>query len=137
MTYASPTPADLETYLGVTDLNLTRAQMLLTQSENLARAEVDPLPDGAEAVVLASTSRAFINPTQSTSQTAGPFNVGSPNYIYLTRAERRVLRRLAGIGGGAFTIDPTPVDAMSDFRDPLESPTLGESEELMRDWWPF
>ena len=105
MTYANDQPDELATYLGDSNIDQTRAALLLRLAESLAESIVAPLPDGAESVVLSASSRAYTNPEGLTSETIGPFNYQRPNgNVYLTREERRTLRRLAG-GGGAFSID--------------------------------
>lgn len=127
--YTSPTPDTLATYLGAASVDDDRASLLIRLAESVARSIVDPLPNGADVVILSATARAYVNPTQSTSQTAGPFNVAVPfPGVYLTRGEKRTLRSLAGQGGGAFTIDPTPEDALEGYLDPLSGTTLEEAE---------
>ncbi|HEU5026586.1 MAG TPA: hypothetical protein VFV01_16845 [Spirillospora sp.] len=108
------TPTDLGTYLGVTiDPGDDRAMLLIDLATQLCESIVNPLPDGADAVVLDVVSRAFTNPTNAHQQTTGPFSASYGTVaggLWLTRANKATLRRLAG-SGGAFTIDVAPVTA--------------------------
>jgi hypothetical protein len=103
---------DLGTYLGVV-VDDTRATLILSNATALCESIVTPLPAGADAVVLDVAARAYGNPSNVVQQTAGPY---SANYgpvgggLWLTRANKATLRRLAG-GGGAFTIDMLPATA--------------------------
>jgi hypothetical protein len=54
--------------------------------------------------------------------------------VYLTKVERVTLRLATGKGAGAFTIDPTPVDAMDCYRDPLEPFDVDTAEEWQLDF---
>lgn len=106
------TPDDLGTYLGQT-LDPVRAQLLIDSAVQLCESLVNPLPAGADAVVLDVATRAFSNPTNAQHQGAGPFSaaygpVGGG--LWLTRQNKATLRRLAG-SGGAFTIDTMPATA--------------------------
>lgn len=106
-------PADLSTYLGV-DLDATRAQYLIDQATTLCQSIVTPLPAGADAVVLDVAARAFVNPSNASSQGAGPFQVAygpTAGGLWLTRQNKATLRRLAG-GSTAFSIDPTPANVL-------------------------
>lgn len=103
------TAAMLETYLGAT-VDETRASLLITQASNLVDVYFSPedAPDAADAVVLSAASRAYVNPSGVTSEMTGPYQVTRPSAgVYLTKAERTTLRRLA-TGGGAFSIDLIP-----------------------------
>jgi len=105
-------PADLGTYLGVT-VDDARAQKLIDLATALCQSIVNPLPDGAEAVVLDVVARAYSNPTNAPQQSAGPFSVSFGAVgggLWLTRQNKATLRRLAG-SGGAFTIDTMPATA--------------------------
>lgn len=105
------TTEELRLYLGLPDIDADRAALLLEQAASLARSIVDPLPDGAKAVILSMAGRAYSNPQGVSGETIGPYSVQRPQAgLYMTRDERRTLARLAG-RGGAFTVDPTPVDA--------------------------
>lgn len=112
MAYVSPSAVDLSTYLGQ-DVDPARATLLLDLAEKRCLAVVNPLPDGAEAIVLDVVTRAYSNPTNLTSDATGPylttFGRGSGG-LWLTAQNIAALRSLAG-GGMAFTIDPTPADA--------------------------
>lgn len=109
-----PTPDDLQLYLGASDIDDDRAALILSLSEDLCSTIVSPLPDAASVVILTVAGRAFSNPEGVTSETVGPYTVQRPaNGLYLTRADKASLRRLAG-GSGAFSIDtlPTGVNAV-------------------------
>jgi len=109
--FVLPQPGDLGTYLGLANIDIDRAELLIQQAQNLALSVVDPLPDGAEAVIYAVAARAYTNPQNVVSETAGPMSVnfgsGIVGGLWLTRTDMRTLRRLGG-GGGAFTIDTMP-----------------------------
>lgn len=113
------TPDDLATYLLDATISTdadksARAQYIIDQATNLCLAVVNPLPTGADAVVLDVTTRAWSNPANAEAQS---MPVGSVTYgtvsggLWLTRQNRQTLRNLAG-GGGAFTIDVTPDGAV-------------------------
>lgn len=107
-------PTDLGTYLGTT-VDTTRAQYLIDRATDLCQSILNPLPAGSDAVVLDVAARAYVNPGNVTSQGTGPF---SANYgtvsggLWLTRQNKRTLRRLAG-GSGVFTIETAPDTAGS------------------------
>lgn len=107
-----PVDADeLRVYLNMDEIDQTRADLMIDQAVLLAESIVKPLPDAASAVVLAVAGRAYANPQGIAYETVGPVSVQRPQAgLYMTRDERRTLQRLAG-RGGAFTVDPTPVDA--------------------------
>jgi hypothetical protein len=133
-------PSDLSTYLGDPQgFNETRAQMLLDDATNEALSvvygggdvteTVDDLPDQADAIVRAAAARVYVNPAGVTQEVTGSFSVSRPaaSGSMLSRREKAKLRRLAG-KGGAFTVDPTPADALTDYESPLAHPTEAESE---------
>jgi hypothetical protein len=127
------TPADLATFTGVT-VDETRAQLLLDVIEADAASIVSPLPASAKGVILTAAARALPNPSGTTSMsTAGASASWAPGGLYLTRSERSTLRRLAGMGGGAFTVNVAP-NAGQDYIDPLQTPTLDEQEQLINDF---
>ena len=140
MSYATPSASDLSVFLGA-DADESRATLLIGMAEKLCTSVVNPLPDGAEAVVLAVASRAFSNPVNATSQATGPYlmsygAVGGG--MWLTKRDEVTLRRMAG-GGGAFTIDPTPADAGAGDYWAQVPETLGESQaaDYRGNWdWP-
>jgi hypothetical protein len=71
------------------------------------------LPAGAQPVVLEVAARGYANPTNVTSATvdAVTANYGAARGgLWLTKANKATLRRLAG-GGGAFMIDTMPSTA--------------------------
>lgn len=128
------TTDDLGTFLNLT-VDATRAQLMLDMVEDEAGSIVSPLPATAKGVILTAAARAYANPTSTVSQSAdGASATWTPGGLFLTARERRALRRLAGIGGGAFTIDPTPADAMTNYADELEAPTIEDSEVLTEDY---
>lgn len=134
------TPANLATYLQIDmdDAETARAQMLIDHAIIQALSIVTVgdvpatgpteanLPAGAESVILPAVARIYLNPASLTGETAGPFNytrtAGTGSLF--SKAERQTLRRLAGQSAGAFTIDPTPADAMTYYSDPLAQPTM-------------
>lgn len=144
--YVRPTPDELRIYLELDDFTepqKVRAALLLEQAEDLARDVVRPLPRSARTVVTSAAARAFINPSDSSAQQAGPFQLNaSTGGLYLTRREERALQRAAG-RGSAFTIDPTPAGAGRDWarRPLLNGPdNLPEGEVTLDDLasgaWP-
>lgn len=106
------TSDDLATFLGESSLDEARASLMLTLARQACEVYVSPLPDSALGVVLTVAARAYSSPTTATMETAGPFSVQRPaGGVYLTRTERQALKTLAG-RGGAFSVDPTPADAL-------------------------
>lgn len=112
--------SDLGTYLNDT-IDPTRGQFILNLAHTLCESVVNPLPVGAEVVVLDVTVRAYANPTDVAGQDpglysegVGPLSTSTPGYssggLYLTQENKATLRRLAGTGG-AFSIDTTPSTA--------------------------
>ena len=105
------TAEDLALYLGLDQIDGTRADFLLQQALTLAASIVSPVPDTAKPVILAAAGRAYANPQGVTQETVGPYSVQRPLAgLYFTRAEQAILKRLGG-RGGAFTVDPTPATA--------------------------
>jgi hypothetical protein len=132
-TPADLTPADLALFRGG-QVDDERAQFFLDLAMQVCEAYASPLPDTAAAVVLAVADRAYMVPTDTFSyETAGSFsrNVRGGG-LRLTREDKRALDRAAG-RGGAFTINPTPVDAGADL-PPWDAniawPESYESDEL-------
>lgn len=114
------TSEDLRLYLGLDTINEARADLMISQAITLAESVVKPLPDAASAVVLAIAGRAYANPQGVAYETVGPISVQRPQAgLYMTKDERRTLKRLAG-RGGAFTVDPTPADADPEATWPLD-----------------
>lgn len=113
--------ADLGTYLGDPDnFDENRAEFLLLQARNLCSSVLTPLPDTADAVVLAVAGRAYVNVASARNVGLGSGQIGfaSPTGgagvggLYLSRSDKAALRGLRTPGGsGAFTVDPTPEDA--------------------------
>jgi hypothetical protein len=114
------TAEDLDLYLGLAEIDGARADFLLQQALTLAASIVSPVPDTAEPVILAAAGRAYSNPQGVTQETVGPYSVQRPQAgLYFTRAEQAILKRLGG-RGGAFTVDPTPVDVDPDVTWPYD-----------------
>lgn len=102
------TAEELGMYLGMAEIDGSRADFLLAQALTLAASIVSPVPDTAKPVILAAAGRAYANPQGVSQEVVGPYQVQRPQAgLYFTRAEQAILKRLAG-RGGAFTVDPTP-----------------------------
>lgn len=115
---ASPalaTLADLEAR-GVDTSDAPRAQAYLEDASALMRAEVDPVtwidddtgeldadrPEVLVGICCKMVQRATENPNGISSESVGEWQASYANAspdLYLTRAERRLLRRAAGLGG--------------------------------------
>ncbi|MFK0182302.1 hypothetical protein ACIQVR_40830 [Streptomyces xanthochromogenes] len=135
MTFSPPTAEDLGLYLGLDEIDGPRADLLLTQAVALCQSVVKPLPDEATAVVLSVAGRAYVNPQQVSYETIGPMSVQRPSGsggLYLTKADKTVLKSLAG-RGGAFTIDPTPATADASPTWPVDD-TYGPGLEYEPGW---
>lgn len=110
---------ELALYLGRAEIDGTRAEFLLEQAIMLAGSIISPVPDSAKPVVLAAAGRAYSNPQGVSQESVGPYSVQRPQAgLYFTRAEQAILKRLGG-RGGAFTVDPTPVDVDPDVTWPF------------------
>lgn len=113
MAFTAPTAEQLGLYLGLSEIDGPRADLLIAQAVALAETVVKPLPDQATAVVLSVAARAYVNPQQVSYETIGPMSVQRPQGsggLYLTKNDKAALKSLAG-RGGAFTVDPTPATA--------------------------
>jgi hypothetical protein len=113
MAFVAPTAEQLGLYLGMSEVDGARADLLIEQAVALCETVVKPLPDQATAVVLSAAGRAYVNPQQVSYETIGPMSVQRPQGsggLYLTRADKAALKSAAG-RGGAFTVDPTPAAA--------------------------
>ncbi|MET9813147.1 hypothetical protein [Streptomyces sp. NPDC006355] len=129
MAFVPPTAEQLGLYLGMSEVDGPRADLLIEQAVALCETVVKPLPDQATAVVLSAAGRAYVNPQQVSYETIGPMSVQRPQGsggLYLTKADKTALKSLAG-RGGAFTVDPTPATAdpsptypVDDYGPPLE-----------------
>lgn len=117
---------DLDTFLALNGtIDTARGQLMLDLAVDLAMSVAQPLPMAALGIVLACAARAYSNPQMVQQEGAGPFSVTRPfPGIYLTKQERRSLRRICA-RTGAFTVDPTPVDASPIPSWPLEVWTEG------------
>lgn len=105
-------PDDLSLYLGQT-VDDDRATQLLAIAQGYCEDIATPLPASAFGVVLASAARAYVNPQQNTNEALGPYTVGRAANVYLTRAERAMLRRGAGRAGGGSVSTLNPgIDAV-------------------------
>lgn len=114
------TAEDLRVYLGIEAVDEARAGLMIEQAVLLSESVVKPLPDAASAVVLAVAGRAYANPQGVAYETVGPISVQRPQAgLYMTKDERRTLKRLAG-RGGAFTVDPTPADVDPEATWPID-----------------
>lgn len=113
------TAASLDTYLGLNGtIDTDRATLLIGLATSIAQSIVNPLPDGADAVIYSAVTRSYVNPQGVTQETVGPVSVSRPKTgVYFTDDEVATLRRLAGKSGGAFTINVAP-DARAP-RNPL------------------
>ncbi|GAA2192713.1 hypothetical protein [Streptomyces bangladeshensis] len=113
MAFVPPTAEQLGLYLGMSEVDGDRADLLIEQAVALCETVVKPLPDQATAVVLSAAGRAYVNPQQVSYETIGPMSVQRPQGsggLYLTRSDKAALKSAAG-RGGAFTVDPTPATA--------------------------
>ena len=133
MAFVPPTAEELALYLDLSEINGSRADLLISKAQALCETVVKPLPDGADAVVLSVAGRAYVNPQQVSYETIGPMSVQRPQGsggLYLTKADRTALKSLAG-RGGAFTVDPTPGTA-----DPSPSYPIDDDYGPPLEWEP-
>jgi hypothetical protein len=102
--------ADLEAYLGITDIAQERAVMLLEMAAQACESVVRPLPEGSDWIVLDVAANAYTSPPGPGGAAAvGPFSGQvAPGGVFLSRRQTEALRRLANRSTGAFTIDTTP-----------------------------
>lgn len=107
-------PSDLATYLNIADIDTNRATLILELAQDECETIVSPLPATARGVVLDVAARAFVNPRQLQDASLGTAHIqyGAANGsviggIYLSRANKISLRRLAG-RGSAFSADILP-----------------------------
>jgi hypothetical protein len=124
---ASPalaTTDDLEAR-GVDTSDAARAQAALDDASNWIHEAtnsvwiaddgslVDTIPSVALTICCAVARRILTNPDGITSESLGPFSQGQSHAssdVYLTKAETRILRRAAGVGVGAITLEsPYPL----------------------------
>ncbi len=127
------TTAQLALKLGVT-VDDDRAQQALDEAEALLLSVVSPLPDGAWVIELRMASRAFPNPAQLSGQSVAGSSASwpSPGGVYMSKSDRADVRRLAGVGKGAFSVNAAP-KAGHDKHDPLRPLTGGELERFVLD----
>lgn len=121
--------SDIELRMGSVDAS--RAQAAIDDASALIHAEtrgvwvdggelVDDVPAVALTICCKIVQRVLTNPDEVTSETLGPFSQtrsGASADVYLTRSERRVLRRAAGINVGSVTLE-------SPYETPLDRGTL-------------
>lgn len=103
-------PSDLGTYLNDSTIDTGRAAAMIADAQALCESIVSPLPTTASVVVKRVAARGYVttNSRQAQAAAVGPGVIGaSPGMggVYLTRADKADLRRLAG-GSSAFSIDP-------------------------------
>lgn len=126
MTTALAELSDLEARMG-TVVDASRAQAAIDDASNWiheatnsvwlddAGELVDTIPSVALTVCCAVARRILTNPDGITSESLGPFSQGqsyASSDVYLTKAETRILRRAAGVGIGAITLEsPYPLRA--------------------------
>lgn len=113
-TLTMPTATDLQTFLGASTIDSTRAAMMISLAYDLCQTIVNPIPDTAQGIVLTVASRSFVNPEGITTETVGPYSVQRPSPgLYLTKSDKAALKRLSG-RRGAFSVDtmPTGVNAV-------------------------
>jgi hypothetical protein len=108
--------------------NAATAELLLGLAEGLVIDYLgvrDTYPAVARAVILEAAARGYRNPQGLATEATGPYSASyrPPGGVYLTKDERRTLRQAGR--GGAFSIDPTPVDAGT---------TLAPWDQNV--WWP-
>lgn len=130
------TAADLGTFLGISAaIDADRATLLISLVEDMAMDVIDgaALPASAKGVVLSAAARAYTNPGANSSESVGGVSATyAAGGMYLSRAERLTLRRAAGLGGGAFTVNPAP-NAGVNYIDALALP-LDDAEEFALDY---
>lgn len=114
------TSAQLDEFLGMGGtIDAARADFLIGLAQTLCESIVSPITDSALPVVLGVAGRAYTNVTSAHQVSLGSGSVafGAPNSqsgvggLYLSREDKRTLRRLAG-RAAAFSADvlPTGVD---------------------------
>ncbi|MFF9309891.1 hypothetical protein ACF1BS_03180 [Streptomyces sp. NPDC014748] len=133
MAFTIPTAEQLALYLGLEEIDGSRAGLMIQTAIQLCQTIVKPLPEGAEAVVLSVAGRAYVNPQQVSYETIGPMSVQRPQGsggLYLAKGDKAALKSLAG-RGGAFTIDPTPADAT-----PVPTYPYDDDGAEFTDWEP-
>lgn len=109
------TPGELGVYLGVAEIDVERAAMLLQLAHDRMELIVSPVPSAAQGIELSIAGRAYTNVTSAHQAGIGSAQVsyGSQNSntgvggLYISKTERADLRRVAG-RTGAFSIDLLP-----------------------------
>lgn len=151
-----PALADLEALAarlpsGISEDDEPRAQAALDDASALIRAESgedwvtddatpvldeDTLPDVAVTVCLAAARRAFVNPDGVTAEAIDGYSTQYRNDsadVYLTRAERRLIRRAAGLGTvGVQRTTRTDYDYGL-----LDTPSVGVGVGVTSDEFPY
>lgn len=103
--------ADLEAYLGVTELDQGRAVLLLEAAAQACESVVRPLPEGSDWIVLDVAANAYTSPSGPGGATGvGPFTgQAAPGGVFLSKRQTEALNRLARrTSNGAFSVDTTP-----------------------------
>jgi hypothetical protein len=129
------TAAELGTFLGIASVDADRATLLISLVEDMAADAIDgaALPASAKGVVLSAAARAYTNPGANSSESVGGVSASyAAGGMYLSRTERLTLRRAAGIGGGAFTINGAPA-AGTGYVDALAA-AVDDAEEFALDY---
>lgn len=121
MAYAGTSTDDFALYLNNSNIDVQRATFIIGLAETMCQTVVNPLPDGAEVVVLDVAERAYANPVGVSgampglyAEGEGPYNDVTPGHtgggLWLTDNNRQMLRELGG-GTSAFAVDMTPAGA--------------------------
>jgi hypothetical protein len=88
---------DFKNYIDDQNVNVARASLIIRYATQLCQSIVDPLPAGAEAVILDVAQRAYAVPPEGVGPYATPPALGiAGGGLWLTRANEEALRRLAG-----------------------------------------
>ena len=147
---ASPALAsisDLEARMGTID-DVTRAQVALEDASALIRleagatwldtdGELDSVPDMILSLTCKVAARSLRNPDQATNRTIGGY---SENYslvsqeVYLTKAERRLVRKAAGTNPVGSVELETPYRKYD--VDDIYMTVTGGGEEIPMGPWP-
>lgn len=108
------TPEDLALLLGREDVDSVRATLILRLAQTKCERYVSPLPASAQDIVLAVAVRAYANVNSATQaglgsayMTLAQTGQGGAGGLYVSKAERRELRLVAG-RSGVFSVDMLP-----------------------------
>lgn len=101
---------DLAVLLKPQVLDAERAGLIVELALERVAAVVSPIPSGARPIVLDVAARAYVNPLDVDSESAGPFTRHFRSAgVYLSDGERDALLSLGDTSSGAFTIHPGSV----------------------------